>query len=76
VPIAAERDALEGELSADPLHDDLIIDVVEDNVLVQANRGEQELVQGGEPYTFHARLVPLLELEDLPRCLDIVQSHK
>ena len=44
--VSAKGHALERELGTDALHDDLVIDVVEDNVFVQAYGSEQKFVEG------------------------------
>ena len=44
--ISAKCHALERELGTDALHDDFVVDVVEDNVFIEAYGSEQKFVEG------------------------------
>ena len=65
MPIGAERDRLEREFCANPLHNDLVVNIVEDDILVEANTCEEELVKRAEGDASNAGLVPTGKLNCL-----------
>ena len=73
--IRAEGDTLERQVSLDPLDNDLVVDVVEDNVLVESNRAEEKLIERTEGDVFDTRLVSRCELVRLLACVSVIQSH-
>ena len=54
MPVGAEVDTLDRERRHYLLDDELLMDVVEDNLAVKADRAHQELVEGTEAEALHA----------------------